>query len=78
MKKVFISFISLFLVFGSVFAQSANSDFTTENSKMDLSTRTIVPENQHTVDKTAKVKIEYMPGVDEIRIYYTSMYTTYD
>ncbi len=78
MKKVFISFISLFLVFGSVFAQSANSDFPTENSKMDLSTRTIVPENQHTVDKTAKVKIEYMPGVDEIRIYYTSMYTTYD
>ena len=78
MKKVAISFISLFLIFGSVFAQTENSDFSTENATIDLSTRVIIPENQHVIDKTAKVKIEYMPGVDEIRIYYTSMYTTYD
>ena len=40
--------------------------------------RTIVPENPHTTDKTASVKIEYTPMYDEVRIYYTSMYVTYD
>ena len=40
--------------------------------------RVIVPENQHTTDKTASVKIEYTPMYDEARIYYTCMYVTYD
>jgi hypothetical protein len=44
----------------------------------DKTMRVIVPENQHTTDKTASVKIEYTPMYDEVRIYYTSMYVTYD
>ncbi|MFA6856348.1 MAG: hypothetical protein WCR31_03975 [Treponema sp.] len=44
----------------------------------DKTMRVIVPENQHTTDKTASVKIEYTPMYDEVRIYYTCMYVTYD
>jgi hypothetical protein len=44
----------------------------------EKTTRVIVPENQHTTDKTASVKIEYTPMYDEVRIYYTCMYVTYD
>lgn len=44
----------------------------------EKTTRVIVPENQHTTDKTASVKIEYTPMYDEVRVYYTCMYVTYD
>ena len=47
-------------------------------NKVDLSTKIITPKEQHTTDKTASIKIEYIPMVDEVRIYYTSMYVTYD
>ena len=43
-----------------------------------LQTLTIVPENQHCTDKNANVKIEYSPMYDEVRIYYETLYVTYD
>ncbi|MDY4832937.1 MAG: hypothetical protein SO161_10515, partial [Treponema sp.] len=43
-----------------------------------LKTLTIIPENQHCTDKNASVKIEYMPIYDEVRIYYETLYVTYD
>lgn len=77
MKKLVI-LLSLFVIMGSAFAQSEASALPDEANKVDLSMRVIVPENIHSADKTAKVKIEYIPMTDECRIYYTSMYVTYD
>lgn len=43
----------------------------------DSSMKVVVPAEQHVEDELAKVRIEYTPSLDEVRIYYTSMYTTY-
>ena len=83
MKKTIIAIlISITIGFG-VFAQGvsgANSDIydaeTFEAEK--TTTQIIIPSEQHTVDQTATVKIEYMPMYDEARIYYECMYVTYD
>jgi hypothetical protein len=78
MKKLAVAFFSLFFVIGGVFAQTEASEMPEDTAnKPDLSTKIIVPENQHITDKTAKVRIEYTPLSDEARIYYTSMYVTY-
>ena len=82
MKKLLIVVLT-FITFGfGLFAQgvsgnSKNYDaetFETEKTK----TQIIVPKEQHTVDQTANVKIEYMPMYDEVRVYYECMYVTYD
>ena len=43
-----------------------------------LTTQLITPENQHCTDKNANVKIEYQPMHDELRIYYETLYVTFD
>ena len=82
MKKLLIVFLA-FITFGfSMFAQGvsgrdSNYDaetFETEKTK----TQVIVPKEQHIVDQTANVKLEYMPMYDEVRVYYECMYVTYD
>ncbi len=78
MKKVFVLLLSMFIFAGNIFAQSEVSALSDDKDKMDLSKKVIVPEVQHTTDKTAKVKIDYIPMTDEARIYYTAMYVTYD
>ena len=45
---------------------------------VDTSTRLIIPEDQHTTSKTAKVQIEYTPLTDEAHVYYTCMAVSYD
>ncbi len=78
MKKLAVALLSLFFVAGGLFAQAETGEMPQESAnKQDLSMRVIIPENQHVTDKTAKVKIEYIPMTDEARIYYTSMYVTY-
>lgn len=77
MKKGFLVLFSLFFCLGSLFAQDLSGIVDNAN-KVDLSTKFITPKDQHTADRTATVKIEYMPMVNELRIYYTSMYVTYD
>lgn len=77
MKKIFAVLFCFLFTFGMAFAQDADI----ANEEKDYTARTvktIVPENQHTTDKTASVKIEYTPMYDEVRIYYTSMYVTYE
>ncbi|MBO4858589.1 MAG: hypothetical protein J5527_08745 [Treponema sp.] len=82
MKKLLIVFLA-FITFGfSMFAQGVSGHdnnydaetFETEKTK----TQVIVPKEQHIVDQTANVKLEYMPMYDEVRIYYECMYVTYD
>lgn len=77
MKKGLLVLFSLFFVLGASFAQDM-SGIIDDANKVDLSTKIITPKDQHTTDKTASIKIEYIPMVDEVRIYYTSMYVTYD
>lgn len=78
MRKVFVLLLSMFIFAGNIFAQSEVSALPDDKDKVDLSKKVIVPEVQHTTDKTAKVKIDYIPMTDEARIYYTAMYVTYD
>ena len=82
MKKFLIVFLA-FITFGfSMFAQGVSGrdieydaeTFESEKTK----TQVIVPKEQHTVDQTASVKLEYMAMYDEVRIYYECMYVTYD
>lgn len=62
-----------------LFAQNMSSEMTEDDyEEGKTKTEIIVPENQHTTDQTANVKIEYLPMYDEVRIYYECMYVTYD
>lgn len=90
MKRTLIVLACLSIFAGALFAQTKKTDsewsapravreidddeFEAEKTQ----TLTIVPENQHVVDKNAKVKIEYNPLYDELRIYYETLYVTYD
>ena len=87
MKKILILFTCLFAFSTMIFAQESDTQeipiavaaydseqFEAEKTKTEI----IIPENQHTTDSTATVRIEYMPMYDEIRIYYECMYVTYD
>ena len=82
MKKIITSIIfSLGFVF-AMFAQPMadvedilnEGKFDSEKTKLEV----IIPEEQHTTDRNADVRIEYFPLYDEVRIYYTTLYVTYD
>ncbi|MCR5496118.1 MAG: hypothetical protein K6F15_10835 [Treponema sp.] len=79
-KSLAIIFSLLFVITGHAFAQSNVSALPDDEVKVDLSAREYTPENQHLdkEDKTGKIRIKYIPMVDEVRIYYTTMYVTYD
>ena len=83
MKKI-VTLLALFAVLmGSVFAETIgdNPDDPFERDRFErekLTTQVIVPENQHCTDKNASVKIEYQPMHDELRIYYETLYVTFD
>lgn len=80
MKRTIAIILSLFVATGFAFAQSEASALPEDEIKVDLTKKTIIPENQHLdpEDKTGKVEIEYIPMVDEVRINYTSMYNLYE
>ena len=82
MKKILILFSLLAVVSSLFFAQSdATEDDIFAQEKYELEkvkTSIIIPENQHCTDKNASVKIEYSPIYDEVRIYYETLYVTYD
>lgn len=69
MKKFFVIFMVLFAA-GFAFAQEQEED---EVAPLDMSVQVIVPEDQHTQNKTAQVRIEYQQGLDEVRIYYSCL-----
>ena len=71
MKKTLAILFTIFFIAGSAFAQSEVSALPDEDVKV---------ENQHLdkEDKAGKVRIQYIPMVDEVRIYYKTLYTTYD
>lgn len=81
MKKglIFVSLLALFV--SGIFAQdNAYEELLADQKYESDKTKTvvIVPEDQHIADKNATVKIEYSPMYDEVRIYYETLYVTYD
>ena len=89
MKKI-VTLLALFAVLmGSVFAQTIGDNpddpfererfekekLTTQTSMMDLND---VGLSASEIDKNATVKIEYQPMHDELRIYYETLYVTFD
>ena len=80
MKKL-LALIACLTVFGGMLLAEPVSDDPFEREKFEqekLSTYTIIPEDQHCTDRNASVKIEYSPIYDEVRIYYETLYVTYD
>ena len=83
MKKILALLAVFAVLMGSVFAETIgdNPDDPFERDRFEkgkLSTQVIVPENNHCTDKNASIKIEYMPLHDELRIYYDTLYVTFD
>lgn len=81
MKKFALIFACLSLFVGALFAESPEVEEAFADSKYDeqkVKTVVIVPEEQHCTDRNANVKIEYSPLYDEVRIYYETLYVTYD
>lgn len=85
MKKLIALFACLTLFTTVLIAQQhtadPNSDDPFEREFFEdnkTSTQIIIPEDQHCTDKNASVKIEYSPVYDEVRIYYETLYVTYD
>lgn len=83
MKKL-ITFVTCLTLFcAGMFAAPVentldNVDALEKYDKTKTTTETIIPENQHVTDKNATVKIEYEPMYDQARIYYETLYVTYD
>lgn len=82
MKKILFILVCLSVFSGSFFAQSATETDETETQEVYEENKTkikvIVPDDQHTTEKTASVKLEYLPMYDEVRIYYDCMLVAYD
>ena len=77
MKKFIAVMAALFCFAGFTFADELE-ELQKDPNAVDLSQRTIIPEDQHTTNKTAKVQIDYTPLTDEVHIYYTCMSVSYD
>ena len=77
MKKLFAVLAALFCFAGFSFADEVDDLAKPALSEL-MKTQTIVPENQHTTNRTAKVQIVYTPLTDEAHVYYTCMANSYD
>jgi hypothetical protein len=77
MKKFLAIFAVLFCFAGVSFAEEFE-ELTKGNPADLMKTQTIVPEDQHTTNRTAKVQISYTPLTDEAHIYYTCMAVSFD
>ena len=80
MKKIITLLTCLTVLCGFAMAEPVSDDpFEREKFEAEkTSTYVIIPEEQHCTDKNAFVRIEYSPIYDEVRIYYETLYVTYD
>ena len=80
MKKIITLLTCLTVLCGFAMAEPVRDDpFEREKFEAEkTSTYVIIPEEQHCTDKNASVRIEYSPIYDEVRIYYETLYVTYD
>lgn len=92
MKKILVVLSCLMAFSAMLFAQDVPANQTQTQSQSfeapvidddafeegKTKTEVITVTNTHSGDTTATVRIEYLPIYDEVRIYYESMYVTYD
>lgn len=81
MKKI-LALIACFTICFSMFAlpgDNPDDPFEIERFEADKDAiQVIIPEDMHCTDKNATVRIEYSYVYDEVRIYYETLYVTYD
>ncbi|MCR5172316.1 MAG: hypothetical protein K6B73_05580 [Treponema sp.] len=75
MKKFFAVITAMICLTGAVFADELE-DLLKEPVGNEI--QTIIPEDQHVTNKTAKVRLEYTPLTDEVRLYYTCAAVQFD
>ena len=75
MKKFFAFTASLLCLSCMIFAEDYQ-DLLKEPVSYEI--ETIIPEDQHVTNKTAKVRLEYTPLTDEVRLYYTCHAVSFD
>ena len=75
MKKFFAVITAMLGLTGAVFADEVE-DLLKEPVSNEI--QTIIPEDQHVTNKTAKVRLEYTPLTDEVRLYYTCAAVQFD
>ncbi|HAC32497.1 MAG TPA: hypothetical protein DCF70_07730 [Treponema sp.] len=75
MKKFFAVITAMLCLTGAVFADEVE-DLLKEPVSNEI--QTIIPEDQHVTNKTAKVRLEYTPLTDEVRLYYTCAAVQFD
>ena len=75
MKKIFAVITAMLCLTGAVFADEVE-DLLKEPVGNEI--QTIIPEDQHVTNKTAKVRLEYTPLTDEVRLYYTCAAVQFD
>ena len=89
MKKILALFAVFAVLMGSVFAETIGDNpddpFERERFEKEKLTTQLVTMDLHSVglseseiDKNATVTIEYQPMHDELRIYYETLYVTFD
>lgn len=89
MKKILALLAVFTVLMGSAFAETIGDNpddpfererFEKEKLKTEIITMNVqdVGLSSNEVDKNASIKIEYMPMHDELRIYYDTMYVTFD
>lgn len=80
MKKALLILAAFFLVSTFSFAQDALEEIVAAETFEKESTKTyvVIPEDQHVEDKNAKIRIEYNAAFGEARVYYETLYSTYD
>ncbi|MGI5058603.1 hypothetical protein [Treponema pectinovorum] len=75
MKKFFALTATFVCLLGLAFADEVGDLL---KDPVGNETVTIVPEDQHVTNKTAKVQLEYTPLTDEVRLYYTCHAVAFD
>ncbi len=75
MKKIFAFVAAVFCLSAVAFADDIDDLLKPEPSNI---TETIIPEDQHVKNKTAKVELQYTPLTDEVRLFYTCHAVAFD
>ena len=72
MKK-FLGIIAIMMALSMAYAKGKSAEIDDNGEPLDTSVQVIVPEDIHTTNKTAQVRIEYIAALDEVRIYFSCL-----
>lgn len=75
MKKIFAVAAAIFCFSTVAFADEIDDLL---KPKPDNGIETIIPEDQHVTNKTARVELQYTPLTDEVRLFYTCHAVAFD